>query len=110
MFETPSARTAVAFGILFASTLVVGALINHLLGEVVRVTGLSSTDRMFGMAFGLVRGMLLVVVLVALAKHPFSADPWWQQAKLIPFFAGFEEWTFQVASKLADVIMGIGSD
>jgi membrane protein required for colicin V production len=46
---TPSLRAAVAFGLLFVLTLVVGALINHLLGELIRVTGLSSTDRLLGM-------------------------------------------------------------
>ena len=110
LVETPSARAALAFGLLFASTLVVGALINHLLGELVRVTGLSHTDRMFGAVFGLARGMLLVVVLVALARHPFSEDPWWQESRLIPVFSAFEGWTVQVASQLADFVMGISSD
>ena len=73
---TPSLRAAVAFGSLFALTLAVGALINHLLGELIRVTGLSSTDRLMGMVFGALRGMLLMVVLVALGQHLFASDPW----------------------------------
>ena len=110
LVETPSARAAMAFGLLFAATLVVGALINHLLGELVRVTGLSNTDRLFGVAFGLLRGMVLVVVLVALARVPFAADPWWQESRLIPVFAAFEDWTVEVASQLADFVMGIGNE
>lgn len=110
LVDTPSARAAMAFGLLFAATLVVGALINHLLGELVRVTGLSNTDRMFGVAFGLLRGMLLVVVLVALARHPFGADPWWQESRLIPVFSAFEDWTVQVVTQLAEFVMSIGND
>jgi membrane protein required for colicin V production len=107
--ETPSARTAVAFGLLFAATLVVGALINHLLGELVRVTGLSSTDRLFGMLFGAVRGLLLVVVLVALGSHLFSADSWWRESLLVPYIATLEDWTRRIASDLVNFILGFGS-
>lgn len=106
----PSARAAAAFGLLFAATLVVGALINHLLGELVRVTGLSSTDRMFGMAFGAVRGVLLVVVLVALGRHIFGEDPWWQDSVLVPWFSALEDWTRDVAARLVNFILGFGKE
>lgn len=107
--ETPSARASVAFGILFAATLVVGALINHLLGELVRVTGLSSTDRLFGMVFGAVRGVLLVVVLIAIGRHLFSQDPWWRDSMLVPQFAVLEDWTRRGASELVNFILGLSS-
>lgn len=107
---TPSARAALAFGILFAATLVVGALINHLLGELVRVTGLSSTDRLFGMVFGAVRGVVLVVVLVALGQHLFGADAWWRESVLVPYFSALEEWTRRVATELVNFILGIGTE
>lgn len=105
--STPSARMAVAFGLLFAATLVMGALINHLLGELVRVTGLTSTDRLFGMVFGAVRGVLLVVVLVALGKHLFAADGWWRQSQLVPHFAMLENWTRTVAGEVIGFVVSI---
>ena len=107
--ETPSARAAVAFGLLFAATLIVGALINHLLGEIVRVTGLSSTDRLFGMVFGAIRGVLLVVALIALGRHLFAADSWWQESMLVPQFAVLEDWSRRTASDLVNFILGFGS-
>lgn len=105
--STPSARMAVAFGLLFAATLVIGALINHLLGELVRVTGLTSTDRLFGMVFGAVRGVLLVVVLVALGSHLFAADDWWQQSHLVPHFAMLEGWTRTVAGEFIGWLVSV---
>ncbi|MAO60635.1 CvpA family protein [Alloalcanivorax profundimaris] len=105
--ETPSVRLAVAFGGLFAVTLIVGALINHLLGELIRVTGLSGTDRLLGMVFGALRGALVVVVLVALGHHLFAQDTWWRQSMLVPHFAMLEDWTRRVAGDLIAYLMNV---
>ena len=58
---TPSVREVVAFAILFIATLLVGAMVNYLIGELVRITGLSGTDRTLGMVFGLARGFIIVM-------------------------------------------------
>ncbi|MDX1803297.1 MAG: CvpA family protein [Alcanivorax sp.] len=104
---TPSLRAAVAFGSLFALTLIIGALINHLLGELIRVTGLSSTDRLLGMVFGALRGLVLMVVLVALGRNLFATDPWWQQSVLVPHLAMMEAWTREVGENLLALIMNV---
>jgi len=107
--ETPSVRMAVAFGLLFAGTLIVGALISHLLGELIRVTGLSGTDRLLGMVFGAVRGIVLVIVLVVLAAPVFQDDVWWQQSVLAPQFAMMEDWSRQVAGEFIAFVLNVGS-
>jgi len=43
--STPSAQVIAACALLFVATLLVGALVNFLIGELIRVTGLSGTDR-----------------------------------------------------------------
>lgn len=107
--DTPSARVIAAFAILFVLTLILGALVNKLISMIVAATGLSSTDRLLGMVFGLARGGLLVVVIVALlGMTPVIQDRWWQQSQLIPHFALMEEWTRSMASEASDVIMSIG--
>lgn len=92
--ETSSIQMALAFAGLFAATLIVGALINRLISEVVRVTGLTGTDRVLGTFFGFIRGVVLMVVVVALLRFtPFEQDNWWRQSTLIPHLQVVESWT-----------------
>jgi|TARA_Y100000310_G_scaffold344911_1_gene460444 membrane protein required for colicin V production len=92
--STPQLRLGVAFGLLFAATLVVGAMINHLVSEMVRMTGLKGTDRLFGMVFGLARGLVITLVVVTvLSITPLTDDEWWQESMLIPHFMLIEEWS-----------------
>jgi membrane protein required for colicin V production len=107
--ETPSARVVAAFVLLFVVVLFTGALVNNLIGMLIRATGLSSTDRVLGMAFGIARGCILVVVAVALlAMTPVIQDRWWSESSLIPHFRLMEHWTRQVASETSDLIMNVG--
>lgn len=107
--DVATVRYAAAFAILFAATLMVGALINYLIGTLVRMTGLSGTDRLLGMIFGIARGGLLVVVAVALIKHtPLIEAMWWYESALIPEFLMLEEWSFDLFSKIARSIMDAG--
>ncbi len=91
---TPSARVIAACALLFVATLLVGALINYLIAQLIRVTGLSGTDRFLGMVFGAARGALLVVLLVGLLSlAPVQQDPWWQQSALLPHFLMVADWS-----------------
>ena len=79
---------------MFVATLVVGAMINYLIGELIRVTGLSGTDRFLGMAFGAARGALLVVTAVGLLSlGPVQQDSWWQESRLVPQFLLVADWS-----------------
>lgn len=89
-----SLRYIISFAILFTVTLIVGSLVNHLLGELVRVTGLSGTDRSLGMVFGAARGIIVVMVLLILAPmvFPVEQDRWWHQSLIIPRLMLVEHW------------------
>ncbi|BBB29434.1 CvpA family protein [Neptunomonas japonica] len=107
--QTPSFRIASAFGILFVLTLIVGALVSNLVSLLVEATGLSGTDRILGMGFGLARGALVVVVLVALlGGTPAVLDAWWKESELIPHFVLMETWSREVASEVGQLIWNAG--
>ena len=105
--DTPSARLAIAFLVLFLATLLVGGLVNYLAGKLVEKTGLTSTDRMMGLIFGLVRGVAVVAIIVLLAGlTPVPHDPWWRESQLIGHFQQLALWMRgflppQVASYIA---------
>jgi membrane protein required for colicin V production len=89
----PSARSALAFSGIFISVLVVGGLINYLLGKLVEKTGLSGTDRILGGAFGIFRGLILVVAMILVAGlTPIPRDPWWAESKSIQAFMPLADW------------------
>lgn len=110
--DPPSARQPIAFVALFVLTLVVGALIKHLVKQVVNATGLSGTDRLLGSVFGLLRGCLIVVVaLIVLSRMTQApADPWWRASLLIPHFMTVEAWTEQTGEMLWQKLMAVGDD
>ena len=84
--ETESLRLGAAYLILFIVTLMVGGMVNYMVSELVKVTGLSGLDRILGMAFGFVRGGIIVLVFVAILHYvlPVQEDNWYQQSRLIP--------------------------
>ena len=91
---TNSVRWMVALGILFVATLVVLAMVNFLGAQLVKATGLSGTDRVFGMVFGILRGVIIVVALVygaQLTGIP-QQDLWWQESTIIPYLETLADW------------------
>lgn len=102
LISTPSIRQMVAFGGLFVATLIVGAMVNYLIGELVKMTGLSGTDRLLGTVFGLARGgiVIMAILLILPAVVPVDKDSWWQSSTLIPNFLEMETWSRQAVSDI----------
>jgi membrane protein required for colicin V production len=89
----PSVRSAMGFVGLFVAVLLVGGLINYLLGRLVASTGLSGTDRLLGGVFGAARGLALVVAVLLVAGFtPIPADPWWQESRTIARMMPLVHW------------------
>ena len=91
--EVPSVRLLLGYGLCFLAVLIAGALVSFVLRKLIAGSGLSGTDRMFGMLFGLARGVLVVVLAVLmLGFTPLPRDPWWRQSSLLPSFQRGAEW------------------
>lgn len=93
--DTPSVRHLSAMAILFIATLIVTTVVSNVISMMIDATGLSGTDRVLGMVFGLGRGFLIVLALVVFVPGlvPVDQDSWWKSSTLIPQFQNLEEWT-----------------
>jgi membrane protein required for colicin V production len=106
--ETNSVRWILAFVILFAGTVTIGAMVNHLLVEMVRMTGLGGTDRVFGMVFGLIRGLVVLVAIVyGLQFTLVPQDAWWQDSTFIPHLTTLADWARKTLPGAADQVMSL---
>jgi membrane protein required for colicin V production len=91
--DYPSAQIAITFIGLFLVTLLLGGMISYILQQLIDKTGLSGTDRLLGMLFGVFRGGLLVAIIVMLAGlTPIPEQPWWTKSLLIPPIQSLADW------------------
>ena len=100
-------RQWIGGGILFVATLIVGAIVNFIVSQLVSKTGLSGTDKTLGIIFGGARGVLIVTMVVLLAGlTPMPEASWWQDSVMIEFFQQLAEWVRGVIP--ADAVGDIG--
>jgi membrane protein required for colicin V production len=91
--STPSVRVLLAYVVCFVTVLIAGAIVAFLMRKLVEGSGLSGSDRLLGMVFGLVRGFALVTLVVLLMGFtPFRRDPWWNESRLLPNFEVGARW------------------
>ena len=109
LIDTSSLRMLAAWIILFIAVLLVGSILNYLLGKLVQATGLSGTDRLLGLLFGIARGLIiLMVILTILPKMlPVMEDPWWLESTLIPYFMQYEDWARETGTAVLDFLKNL---
>jgi membrane protein required for colicin V production len=79
--------------VMLVLVLLVGWVVGMLLSYFTRSLGLGSVDRVIGLFFGIVRGMVLVGLMVIGAEllHMNDED-WWGRSKLVPYGETIGDW------------------
>lgn len=86
-------RLIVAFFILFAISMVMFTIVNFFAGKVVQRTGLTGADRVIGVLFGFLRGVVLVSALVALGGlTQLPKTETWHHSFLLTRFQAVAVW------------------
>ena len=76
---------AAAFIVVLVICLLLFAVVSLLLTKLIAKSGLNGTDRTLGALFGLVRGVVILVLLVLLAGlTPLPHEPAWRNAMFSP--------------------------
>ena len=103
--SVPSLRYLAAMALLFIPALMIGAMVNFLLGELVKASGISGTDRLLGMIFGFLRGFLIVMaaILFLPALLPVQEDAWWKNSQLIPILQSLEHLFHAIRSHIFEL-------
>ena len=79
--SSESLRFAAGFGMVFVLTLFAGGLVAVLVKKLIAATGLAPFDRVMGAAFGLLRGLLLLLAAtVVLGLTPAKSSNWWKES------------------------------
>ena len=72
-----------AFLLIFIGVLVASGLVGLVLSLLVRAAGLGFLDRMLGAVFGVLRGVVIILLVVLLAGlTPLPGEPFWKLAVL----------------------------
>lgn len=78
-------RLLLAFVLLFIGTRILMGLLGMTVDALVKVTGLSLTDRLLGSLFGVARGLVIVLTTVILCgMTSLPQQPFWKNALLSP--------------------------
>lgn len=81
LIASDTIRLALAYAGVFIGVLILGAIVNYLIGRFVDATGFGGADRMLGVAFGVLRGIAILTLLVLFAgMTSMPRDSWWRES------------------------------
>lgn len=87
--ESAAVKQAIGFAVLFLLTLMIGAIVNKLVGQLVKKTGLKGADKAIGVGFGLLRGAIIILAFVFVGgMTPLPDMEWWQSSYILEQFEG----------------------
>ena len=86
--------------LVFIIILAIGALTGWGASKIVRMAGLSGTDRYLGGVFGLIRAVVLIGLFALLGRYAaFDVETWWLESRLIPYAETVADWIEVMAPK-----------
>ncbi|MFT5320260.1 MAG: membrane protein required for colicin V production [Pseudohongiellaceae bacterium] len=84
LINNPSLRRIAAFALLFIVVIFTGTLISNLISKLTEAAGLKGADRTLGALFGVLRGMIIVLVIIFICSQFDISQAWFDGSKLVP--------------------------
>ncbi len=89
----PEVRPWVGRAVVFVLVVLAGTLTSLILQFFMRSIGLGLLDRIIGVFFGFVRGLVLVGIgIIGCELLHLNREDWWDQSKLIPYGETVGDW------------------
>lgn len=91
--QDPSIRLVAEYIIILISFIVLGSIVNLILGLVLTTTGLGGIDRLLGAGFGFLKGVLIIsLILLGLKMTPFPFQKYFGDSKMTVQFNPVVSW------------------
>lgn len=86
LLADPSVRPWAARAIIFVAIVLLGAGVGAIVTHFVRLSVFSGVDRLAGLAFGLLRGVVIIGLLVILAQTlKLQDERWYRDSMFVPY-------------------------
>jgi membrane protein required for colicin V production len=83
--------------------LLIGWVVAMLLSYFTRSLGLGAMDRVFGLMFGILRGMVLVgLIVIGGELLHLNQEEWWNRSKLVPYGETIGDWLRAMVGERGD--------
>lgn len=91
--HVPWLRYVGSFLLVLVAALLLASMLSRFIGMAIKTSGMGMGDRLLGMVFGFVRGIVVVALLtVLMSTMPVADEAWWKESKLMPYFRGGTQW------------------
>lgn len=85
--ESPVLSSLLTALLIIVVVVIVGTLLSTAIAKGVSRVGLGPIDKLFGMIFGALRGVIIIVIPVMMLQvTEIPSESWWKNSKLLPFF------------------------
>lgn len=96
-----SAQVVLAYVVIIVGTILIGGIVNTLLSFMMRHSGLSGTDRLLGVGFGLLRGIFVIaLVMVVVRLSALPEQEYRKQSYLYAYFTPAVDWLYRYVPDL----------
>jgi membrane protein required for colicin V production len=103
LLADPNVAVWVGRLVVLVLVLLVGWLVGMLLSLFTRSLGLGVMDRVLGVLFGIVRGMLLVgLITIGAELLHLNHEEWWSRSKLLPYGETVGDWLRAMVGEKGD--------
>ena len=84
LINNASLRRIAAFALLFVVVIFTGTMISNLISKLTEAAGLKGADRTLGALFGVLRGLIIVLVIIFIGSQFELSQAWFEGSNLVP--------------------------
>ena len=85
LINNPSLRRIAAFALLFIVVIFAGTLISNMVSKLTEAAGLKGANRTLGGLFGVLRGVIIVLVIILVGTQFDISERWFEGSRMVPY-------------------------